>query len=443
MITVSHLSLWLAEVSMTYWVVFFQYYWFPQLRPQPFTLYCFLLGLLYASLDLIAMLLPGPPFMRALTSALPAMALLGIEMVFFRRVHWRYLPAFIEVTILAYLLIEFLDTASISAVIGLTNIHFATSLKGTVTELVFDNVVFGLLIVALWGTQAPMENLIRSMIGRTTEYLFLIFMTCMGLVFMMFEYTLQLLDWSPEYVVFMATVSGSLIMGLSLATYILLQAHLQRVHEQAQEKEQRFQEQYSTELARQMRAIRKFQHDYQNMLVGLGGYLNDQDYQGFRQLYIDIRSGWQTSNAAELTIDDLDHMPRGIVQYGLYHDYLLAQQLGVDLFINIPQPLTATVVVGRRVGEVLSRSLPPIIQAVTELVPAIVTLKITEEVDASYLEITFPVPMHVRVVGGKRLIGPHFHLNLAGLLQGLPVDVTSQLRVKLHWGQLLVILPMK
>lgn len=438
MIVVSRLSLLLAEVSITYWFVYFQYYWFPQLQPQPFTGYCFLQGLIYAGVHQFLLTYPQ----RAWFSALPALVLVVIELGMLTRDQRRYLPAFFNVTFLAYLLTEFIDTVCISVLIGLTNLRFATSLKGTVAELVFANVIFALLVLALWQTQAPMENLIHGMLGHVAEVLMTVFMLCLAICFLLLESTIQLLHLQPNYVLFFAGVLGTLLLGLSMSAYLLMQAYLQRIHAQTQLKQQAFQVQYNTELNRQMAAIRKFRHDYQNMLLGLGGYLDVHDYQGFRQLYIDIRSGWATSNAADLTIDDLGNMPRGPVRYDLYHDYLMAQRLGVDLFVEIPKPLTATVVVGRQMGTLLTRSLPRIITAVAPLHPAMVTLKITEGPGATWLQVTFPVPENARVVGNLQMVAPEFQLDLAGLLQGLPRQATSQLRVKLHWGQLLVMLPM-
>ena len=439
MIAVNGWSLWLAEVSLVYWFVYFQYYWFPQLRPQPFTGFCFLMGLIYACLDRVLVNLPQTAWL----SALPAIVLLAIELGCLGPKRWVYLPALLNVTVFAYLFKEFVDTLSISLTILTTNMQFAASLPGTVTELLFDNVIFALLVMALGVTQAPMENLIRAMLNRPMEYLLLVFMLCLAIVFMLFEYTLQLLNWSSMYVLFMTAVSGTLMVGLSLSTYVLMQTHLQQSHAESQRQQQAFRQQYSTELSRQMEAVRKFRHDYQNMLLGLGGYLADHDYAGFRQLYIDIRSGWETSDAADLTIDDLENMPRGIVRYALYHAYLFAQRAGVNLFVRIPQPLTATVLVTRQLSQFLDQALPVIIQAVAKVEPAMVTLELTATRDATLLQVTFPVPDATKVVGHHSVQGPAFALDFAPLLRELADDVTSQVRIKLHWGQLLIVLPMR
>jgi len=438
MITVSGASFWLAEVSMTYWFVYFQFYWFPELRPQPFTGYCFLFALGYASLDWGIMQLPR----NALLSALPATVLLLVELAIIWK-NGRYGPAFIDVTVLTYLFVEFLDAGSLALTMVVTNVNFAASLMGTVTELLFSNVIFGILLATLWVTQTPMENLIRTMMGKSTEYWCMLFMLLIGVVFMLFEYSLQRLHWSPESLVFMASILGTLMMGLSLSTYFLLQTHLQQTHAKAQLQQQAFEAQYSTELDRQAEMVRKFRHDYQNMMLGLGGYLHDHDYDGFRQLYIDIRSGWETSNAADLTVDDLKNMPRGVVRYALYHDYLLAQQLGVALFVQIPQPLLATADVVRQVGDVLDQSLPPTIRAVQTIQPAMVTLKLTETKEWFYVQLTFPIPNDAKIAGDHCLVGPDFRLDFSGLLRHLSPQITSQLRVKLHWGQLLVMVPMR
>ncbi|GEO75292.1 hypothetical protein LNA02_19900 [Levilactobacillus namurensis] len=67
MIAVNGWSLWLAEVSLVYWFVYFQYYWFPQLRPQPFTGFCFLMGLIYACLDRVLLNLPPDGLVERIT----------------------------------------------------------------------------------------------------------------------------------------------------------------------------------------------------------------------------------------------------------------------------------------------------------------------------------------------------------------------------------------
>ena len=439
MITVDAVSFAMADFSLVFWFVYFQYYWFPHLRVKKnFLLFCALVGLGFMALDLLN------PFTAksTLLGMFPIIALLGFEvgMLAFQN-NWQYLPAFIDVSILAYLLTEFVDMSVIAGTIRLTSVSFASSVWGTLTELTIDTVLFTLIAMGILLTRAPMENLIQAMLGRSTEYLFLIFMTVLGLVYILFEYSLQSLADSDHYLIFLAGISGTLVVGLTLSTYMLIQTHLQEEHLQLQVQQQAFREQYTTELNRQLATVRKFSHDYQNMLLGLGGYLEDKDYDGFRQLYIDIRSGWTTSNAAELTIDDLSTIPSPGLRYGLYHNYLLAREQGVQLFVKVPAPLTATVAVLKEMGTLVDQALPPILPGISHIQPPMVTLELTETSRLLRLSLTFPVPPDAKVDGKHRVIAEHGELNFSKLQRSLPHSATSTLQIKLHWGQLIVALP--
>lgn len=439
MIAVSTLSFALADLSMVYWFIYFQYYWFSELVVfKHLSLFCFLVAIGYTTVDLV-----NPfTFSGALLGALLVILLLGLEFFLIGiRQQTEYLPAFIEVSILAYLLVEFVDLMVLALMIWLTGLIFATSLWGTLVELVINNVIFALAASGLWLTRAPMENLIQSMLGRSTEYLFLGFMSALATVYILFEYSLQSLENSAQYLFFLGGIAGTLVIGLSLSTYMLMQTHLQAQHMQLQAQQQAFREQYATELNRQMGVVRKFQHDYQNMLLGLGGYLDDHDYEGFRQLYIDIRSGWQTSDAADLTVEDLENVPSAGLRLQLYHNYLLAQRAGVQLFVQVPEPLTATVTTIKKIGQLVDVTLPPLLPVLSRQQPALVTFELRETAKQLRWLLTFPIPKDARLDGHSRVTASQGTLDFSYVHKNLPAKATATLQLKLHWGQLMVALP--
>ncbi|MEO3411024.1 hypothetical protein ABGN28_12440 [Levilactobacillus brevis] len=190
MITVSTLSFALADFSMVYWFIYFQYYWFSELVVlKHISLFCFLVAIGYTVVDLVN---PFTFNSTPIGSALPVIVLLGFEFFLLGMRHQtEYLPAFIDVSILAYLLVEFIDLTVLALMIWLAGTGFATSLWGTLVELVVNNIVLALVASGLWLTRAPMENLIQSMLGRSTEYLFLAFMSALATVYILFEYSLQ------------------------------------------------------------------------------------------------------------------------------------------------------------------------------------------------------------------------------------------------------------
>ncbi|AWP45641.1 signal transduction protein [Levilactobacillus brevis] len=440
MITVSTLSFALADFSMVYWFIYFQYYWFSELVVlKHISLFCFLVTIGYTVVDLVN---PFTFNSTPIGSALPVIVLLGFEFFLLGMRHQtEYLPAFIDVSILAYLLVEFIDLTVLALMIWLAGTGFATSLWGTLVELVVNNIVLALVASGLWLTRAPMENLIQSMLGRSTEYLFLAFMSALATVYILFEYSLQSLNNSAQYLFFLGGIAGMLVVGLSLSTYMLMQTHLQAQHTQMQSQQQAFREQYAAELNRQMGVVRKFQHDYQNMLVGLGGYLEDQDYAGFRQLYIDIRSGWETSNAADLTVEDLENVPSVGLRFQLYHNYLLAQRAGVQLYVQVPEPLTATVTTVKKMGQLVDETLPKLLPVLSRQQPALVTFELRETAKQLRWLLTFPVPKDARLDGQHRVTSKQGILDFSNIHENLPAKATSTLQLKLHWGQLIVALP--
>lgn len=438
MLTPSGSDFWLTNFVMCAWFVSFQFYWFPNWRRPWFQWGYVGVAALFTALNLLA---KWPPL--AWLRGTSVLIILAIELGWLIAHQGRQLiPAFLTVSLLDYLLSAFVNSVSVMITVLLTSYHFTRTAWGLTTMLTFSTILFSLIALGLLGTQAPMENFMQAVISRRTQYLLLLFMLIMWVVFILFLSLLRLMNRSNGYLFFLVGITGVVMVSLTVSIYLLLQTHLQQEHARIQARHQAYHQQYTAELQRQSVLVRKFRHDYQNILLGLGGYLNEKDYAGFRQYYIDIRSRWATSNAADLTIDDLNNMPRGIVQYGVYHDYLLAQQLGVNLFINIPKPLIASVAVGRRVGKILTRTVPITVRAVTDLKPAMVTLKITESPDLSWVELTFPVPANVQIVHGNRLLGDQFQLDFSGVLKDLPPAVTLQLETKLHWGRLVVTLPM-
>ncbi|KRN01806.1 signal transduction protein [Levilactobacillus senmaizukei DSM 21775 = NBRC 103853] len=438
MITVSPISFYISDFFLVFWFVYFQYYWFPQIRPQKhFLLYCALLAGIFTFVDIV-----NPFTKSAVLGAFSIIVLLGIELGWLGGHHrWQYIPSFIDVSILAYLLTEFIDMVILAGMIHLTGPVFAASLTGTIIEMILDTAVFSLLAVGIWLTRAPMENLIQDILGSSMEFLFLGFMSILAVVYILFEYSLQSLANSEQYLFFLAGIAGILLIGLSLSTYMLMQTHLQQEHTLLQGQQQAFREQYTNELNRQVQAIRKFNHDYQNMLLGLGGYLEDEDYAGFRQLYIDIRSGWTTSNAAELTLEDLANIPGTRLKFQLYHNYLLAREQGVQLFIQVPEPLTATVAALKQISQVVDQVLPGMVPALSKMDPAVVTLSLKESAKQIQLQLTFSVSKDAKIDGHHRVVTDVGVMSFANVRASLPQSATSSLQLKLHWGQLLVAIP--
>ncbi|HJE46016.1 signal transduction protein [Levilactobacillus namurensis] len=424
----------MVNLVMTYWFVYFQYYWFPQLQPKHMVPYAITMAGAYTvGAGLVLAYLP-----RGIM--LPIIGLLVVEVVRIPRRHRASLPSFLSVSILAYLAVEVTYTASVAVTMLSTTYAFTRSLRGMVTAMVFVSVLCTALAVGLWQTRAPMENLIQGTLRQRSTYLLLALMVTLLLVFCGLEMSLQLLPGSRDYVIFVALMGAVLIIGIALGTYILMLTHLQRERARAQRSQQQFQELYSTELENQMAQVRRFHHDYQNMLLGLGGYLADQDYASFRQLYVDIRSKWVTSNAADLTIEDLNNVSRESLRYQIYHHYLLARQQGVQVFVVIPRPITTTVALLRQLDDVVGQTIPLALPVVALHRPATMTLELQSTSKEIVYRLIFPVPEDTQVTG-YHLVNQQWTLDFKNIVHSLRVPVVVRLQLKRHWAELVFSFP--
>lgn len=86
---------WLMGWVLTFWLVYFQYYWFPQLQPQSFLLRVGLLAAAYSTVNTLVML-----SQQEWLALLPAVGLIGYELVRMPRRYRRYISLFLDVTIL-------------------------------------------------------------------------------------------------------------------------------------------------------------------------------------------------------------------------------------------------------------------------------------------------------------------------------------------------------
>lgn len=427
---------WLFSLFIMGWFIFFQYYWFPQLKPRHFLGNTVLLALAYAGLNVAAVASD-----QGVVTLLPPLALLGFEFWRLPKRYRRYFPTFIDATILTYLMTQCMDAISVTLTLWLTNAQFVTCFWGIVTVMLFDSIGFTVLALTLWVSQAPMENLIQSMMGRPSQYFLMAVLLGLGVIFLMLEASLQLVAGTLTYVALLAVMMSVLMIGLALSLYMLMLMHLQQEHAHARQRMQAYQEQYSTELERQMDEVRQFRHDYQNILLGLGGFLADRDYEHFRLMYIDIRSNWETSDAADLTIEDLENIDKDEVRYPIYHHYLMARQMGVELYVVVPTPLNETLEVLRQLGQIVDRSLPLVLAAVQQMQPPTVTLELHESTHHLYYRLTFPVSEEAQVQAHYRLKTAQTTLNFAAATRGITLPIEIQLRVKRHWGQYSVTIP--
>lgn len=137
----------------------------------------------------------------------------------------------------------------------------------------------------------------------------------------------------------------------------------------------------------------------------------------------------------------MTNIPGTRLKFQLYHNYLLAREQGVQLFIQVPEPLTATVAALKQISQVVDRVLPEMVPALSKMDPAVVTVSLNESAKQIQLQLTFSVPKDAKIDGHHRVVTDVGVMSFASVRASLPQSATSSLQLKLHWGQLLIALP--
>ena len=133
-------------------------------------------------------------------------------------------------------------------------------------------------------------------------------------------WSLHILIWLPVFLI----VYG--FMALIITKY-----GIRNIVAQKEKVEQKHLYDYTDELERQYNSIRKFEHDYQNILLSMKGYLDEDDLPGLKQYYIskvEVASEAITKN--HFALRDLDKIKVREIKSILAAKLGLAQRAAIE-----------------------------------------------------------------------------------------------------------------
>ena len=194
-----------------------------------------------------------------------------------------------------------------------------------------------------------------------------IFIFCSFHIVMTILRYLQYVDWLVSGTVLILAISCMvLLLGFYLYTMYMNIRH----ERQQKEYERKSLEYYVNELERQQVAMRKFKHDYQNILLSLDGFIDEGDLDGLRQYYsstVKKASGIITKD--HFTLEGLHRIKPREIKSILAAKLMTAQNLDMNIRTAFEAdqdidriPLESTALV-RMLGIILDNA----IEALTEL----------------------------------------------------------------------------
>jgi len=129
---------------------------------------------------------------------------------------------------------------------------------------------------------------------------------------------------------------SSAILSLVLGLCVLTVLHNKRMKEATQ----RYLEYYTEQIEEQQSAMRKFKHDYQNILTALSGFIYDEDWSGLTAYYttrIEPASAVITKN--DFALEALSRIKPREIKGLLVSKLMMAQNLGIDTTFEMPDEI--------------------------------------------------------------------------------------------------------
>ena len=112
------------------------------------------------------------------------------------------------------------------------------------------------------------------------------------------------------------------------------------------EKQQRqFLEKYTANLEENYTQLRKFKHDYQNILLSMGEYIIEDDREGLKEYYekIVLKTG-QEIMSDNMRFDGLENIKVPAIRSLTYQKLVKAQQLGIETNLEVRDPFSKVAV---------------------------------------------------------------------------------------------------
>ena len=176
---------------------------------------------------------------------------------------------------------------------------------------------------------------LRKTVDQNSPQQLILFACCM-LIFGMTLAALLISHFS-EYAFFEHGWSWHIISAMIVTLLILIglffyiRSITQKHEQQQQELEVKSLQHYTEELERQHTSIRKFKHDYQNILVSMSAFLEEGDLEGLRKYYsTKIEPTSQIISSDDLVLEKLSKIKVREIKSILAAKLMLAQNAGIS-----------------------------------------------------------------------------------------------------------------
>ena len=226
--------------------------------------------------------------------------------------------------------------------------------------------VFTVVTVALVRLSVKLRAIVNQSPNLQTIFMYV----CITITVLFFcaIYLMRHLGLTPGFINLYRNTSGLIIIFIFICFYlsvVFIDAKHKRLKKIDELKKMQY---YISELEQQQTAMRKFRHDYQNILLSLDGFINDGDLEGLREYYTStVKAGTKNFTNDCYALSGLSKVKPREIKSIIAAKLMMAQNLGINTVFEADQDIESIpldpVALVRMLGIILDNA----IEALAEL----------------------------------------------------------------------------
>ncbi|TLQ04272.1 GHKL domain-containing protein [Pediococcus stilesii] len=247
---------------------------------------------------------------------------------------------------LAFVILLCIDMLLADASTFLTSAIFPATSWNSMIITIIINVVLYLILIKIVSSQKKRIDFLKvifeeeNLLKVTINFSIVIFLSLQIIHFVADVLEISVvIQWLIILVIAFFIVSDIVMISYFVINYrMILKERTKRQQRQTLEK-------YTANLEENYTQLRKFKHDYQNILLSMGGYIIEDDREGLKEYYekIVLKTGQEIMND-NMRFDGLENIKVPAIRSLTYQKLVKAQQLGVETNLEVRDPFSKVAV---------------------------------------------------------------------------------------------------
>ena len=158
-------------------------------------------------------------------------------------------------------------------------------------------------------------------------------------VFAIMEISTNIMRYQQEFREFINSWETLFLLGFSVTIFFIFFYYIKLLHErislQELRIEQKIQQQYTEQVEMQQIAVQKFQHDYQNILLSINGFVISENWDELKQYMNKLHSASAIIENDKLALESIRKIKPPEIKYLLAEKLMVVQSSGLNIATKV------------------------------------------------------------------------------------------------------------